>query len=66
MRHYPSVDQVKADILSVFKNITEDENEQKMRTEAERHRRARQTIEDLQEKKRLEQELSNGWDLELH
>jgi|GEM_PF-1641808 hypothetical protein len=66
MRHHPSVDQVKADILNVFKSITEMEAEQRQKSEAERLRRARQTIEELHEQKLLREELSNGWDLELH
>lgn len=66
MRHHPSVDQVKADILSVFKSLAEVEAEQRQRCEAERLRKARQTIEELQEQKLLQEELSNGWDLELH
>lgn len=66
MRHHPSVDQVKADILTVFKSIAEVEAEQRQKSEAERLRRARQTIEELREEKKLREELSNGWDLELH
>ena len=66
MRHHPSVDQVKADILNAFKSMTETETAQKQRFEAERLRRARRSIEELREQKRLREEMSDGWDSELH
>lgn len=66
MRHHPSTDQVKADILNIFKTLTDSERENRQKREAERLRQARQTIEERREAKRLQQELSNGWDLELH
>jgi hypothetical protein len=64
MRHHSSTDQVKADILSIFKTITDSEREMQRKLEAQRLRQARQTIEERREQKRLQQELSNGWDLE--
>ncbi|SFC30314.1 hypothetical protein SAMN05660443_2151 [Marinospirillum celere] len=66
MSHHPSVDQVKADILNVFKSISEGETQKQQRIAAERLRKARQYIENLREQKRLREELSDGWDLELH
>ncbi|SFX56322.1 PA3496 family putative envelope integrity protein [Marinospirillum alkaliphilum] len=64
MRHHSSTDQVKADILSIFKTLTDTEREIRQRNEARRLRQARQTIEERREQKRLQQELSDGWDLE--
>ncbi|MBE0506175.1 MAG: hypothetical protein IBX50_05580 [Marinospirillum sp.] len=66
MRHHPATDQVKADILSIFKTYTESEREARQKQEAERLRRARQTIEERREQQQLQEQLSNGWDLELH
>lgn len=64
MRHHSSTDQVKADILSIFKTLADTEREIRQRNEARRLRQARQTIEERREQKRLQQELSDGWDLE--
>lgn len=66
MRHHAAVEKVKADILSVFKNMLDTEVQQKQQRQAERLRRARQRIEERREKRRLHEELSNGWDLELN
>lgn len=66
MSHQPSVDQVKAEILNVFKTINEGEAAKQQKIAAERLRKARQRIENLREQKRLQEELSDGWDLELH
>ncbi len=66
MRQHASVDQIKADLLNVFKGFRESESQQRQRLEAERQRRARQSIEEIREQKRLREELSNGWDLEFN
>lgn len=65
MRHHPATDQVKADILSIFKIYIESEREARQKREAERLRRARQTIEERRERRQLQEQLSNGWDMEL-
>ena len=66
MRQNSSVEQIKADLLNVFKAFKESELQQRQRLEAERLRRARQNIEEVREQKRLREELSDGWDLEFN
>lgn len=66
MRHHPSLDQVKADLLNIFKGINESERAKREAYLAARHRKARQTIEQLQEKKHLQDTISAGWDAEVH
>ncbi len=66
MQHSGPIDQVKADILSIFKGISESEKSTREKYLAKRQLKARRTIEELQEQKRLREEVSDGWDLELH
>ncbi|WP_416884872.1 hypothetical protein [Marinospirillum sp.] len=58
------LDQVKADLLDIFKNIKEEERRSLDAYRSQRWRKARQSIEEKNEAERLKQELSDGWEEE--